>query len=126
MALDISTMKREEDNVVIFNLRGSLDSDTFDTFKAHALKYIDAKPRAVILDLERLDYISSMGITSVLEVRRAIEEQGGSMMMANVPRHIDQVFKIVQALPDVRVFESMEETDRYFQEIQDRIKQNKA
>ncbi len=48
------------------------------------------------------------------------------MMMANVPRHIDQVFKIVQALPDVRVFESMEEADRYFQEIQDRIKQNKA
>ncbi len=38
MALDISTMKREEDNVVIFNLRGSLDSDTFDTFKAHAMK----------------------------------------------------------------------------------------
>lgn len=122
MGLQISVLKREEDNVVIFALKGSLDTDTFDEFKQKAAKNLSAAPKSVILDLESLDYISSMGISAIVEVKKMTEDQGQTFVMINVPKHIEEVFNIIKALPNVRVFQDMEEADAYFMEIQNRIK----
>lgn len=40
------------------------------------------------------------------------------LRLSNVPGHIDRVFKIVNALFDVPMFENMAEADEYFLEIQ--------
>ena len=50
------------------------------------------------------------------------EASGASFMMSNVPAHIDQVFRVVKALPNIRVFNSRQEADDYLMEIQKRAK----
>ncbi len=122
MALKISSMIREEDNVIVLSLEGSLDTDTYQQLKDKAFSQLDKSPKALILDLKSLDYISSMGISALLEIRKKAEVAKSGFMMSNVPAHIDHVFKIVNALPDVRIFASIEEADKYFMEIQNQVK----
>lgn len=126
MGLEISTLKKEEENAVIFSLKGSLDTDTHEKLRVHADKYILKGVKALVLDLGALDYISSMGVSSILEVRKKTETSGAAFAMTNIPAHIAQVFKIINALPNVRIFEDMAEADRYLKGIQDRIKEDKG
>lgn len=122
MSLDISIMKHEDEAVTIAVLRGSLDTETYARFTKNMLDTVKG-PGTLIVDMERLTYISSMGISSLAEVRRTLEERGAAMVMAKVPEHISQVFKIVNALPNVKVFEDMAEVDRYLMEIQRRLRE---
>ncbi|MDD4938700.1 MAG: STAS domain-containing protein [Candidatus Omnitrophica bacterium] len=123
MALTISTLIRKEDNAAIFRLKGSLDSETYEEFTSAAKKELEAPKKVVLLDLEALDYISSMGVSAILEVRKLSEEQGASFMMVNIPKHIDKVFQIINALPDMKVFASIKEADAYLLEMQKRAKE---
>lgn len=125
MGLEITTLKKEEGSAVIFSLKGSLDTQTYEKFKIHADKYISRGLKALVLDLQLLDYISSMGVSAILGVRKKAEAIGGTFVMTNIPAHIMQVFKIINALPDVRIFENMAEADAYLRGIQDRIKEDK-
>ncbi len=123
MGLKISVMTNEEEKMVVLILVGSLDTETQPALKDKVAAQISKNPKALVLDLKSLEYISSMGISAVLEARRMTEFIGGKFMMANVPAHIDQVFKIVNALPDVPMFESREEADEYFMTIQKKIRE---
>ncbi|HAH21738.1 MAG: hypothetical protein A2Y00_04150 [Omnitrophica WOR_2 bacterium GWF2_43_52] len=125
MGLKISIAKKEEENVVIISLSGSLDTQTYEEFRKKAQAQLSTTLKAIVLDLERLDYISSMGISAILEIRKAAKAQGVVMMMSSVPEHIDKVFKIVNALPDVQIFENREDADRYFGIIQNQVKEEK-
>jgi len=122
MGLKIGVLKNEEEKMVILMLSGPLDTETYQDFKDKAKAELEKNPKALVLDLKSLDYISSMGISAILETRKICDAKKISFMLSNVPGHIEQVFKIVNALPDVPMFENMEEADKYFLEIQKRIK----
>jgi anti-anti-sigma factor len=122
MGLQISVLTNEDEQMVVCMLVGSLDTETYQKLKDKVATQLKKTPKVLVLDLKSLEYISSMGISAVLEVRKSIEAIGGRFMMSNVPVHIDQVFKIVNALPDVPMFESREEADKYFLAIQKKIK----
>ncbi len=123
MGLKISVLTNEDEKAVIFILIGSLDTENYQGLKDKAEIYFKKNPKAVVLDFKSLDYISSMGISVVLEIRQKTESIGGSFMMSNVPPHIDYVFKTVNALPDVPMFENIKEADEYFLAIQKQIKE---
>ncbi len=123
MGLKISVLTNEDEKAVVFMLSGSLDTETYLQLKDKAAMQLKKDLKTVVLDLKALDYISSMGISVILETRKMIESAGGNFMMANVPAHIDHVFKTVNALPGVPMFENIKEADEYFLAIQKQIKE---
>ncbi|HOU35750.1 MAG TPA: STAS domain-containing protein [Candidatus Omnitrophota bacterium] len=123
MALELSVYRKEDENVVIIKMKGQLDTETHTQLLDKAKQLITKSVTGMILDLEGLEYVSSMGISAILMIRKMFEEKNASFVMVNMPVQIVKVFEIVQALPDVRIFESMEEADRYFMEIQQRAKE---
>lgn len=125
MGLQINILKDETEKMLIFKLVGSLDTETYENFMEKVALQLSKPLKAVVLDLKGLEYISSMGISAILQARGKIESIGCSLMLSNVPEHIEQVFQIVKALPDVPMFESIAEADNYFMEIQKQIKEKK-
>jgi anti-anti-sigma factor len=124
MSLKIHTMKKDA-NVFVVSLLGSLDSNTYSELE-QALKPILAKPNnSLALDLENLDYISSMGVSVILAAKKNIETRGGVFLMTKLQPQIKTVFEIIKALPSVPVFESIEEADRYLAEMQKRTLEGK-
>lgn len=123
MALKISVLTNEEDKTVVFMLAGSLDTETYQQLKDKIMLHLKKDLKTIVLDLKALDYISSMGLGVILEARKMAQSIGGNFLMANVPEHIDHVFKTVNALPDVPMFENIKEADEYFLAIQKQIKE---
>ena len=122
MSLDISVYRKEGENSVILKLSGHLDTETHSQLTEKGKQALSGSLTGLVLDLEALEYISSMGISSIMMLKKMCDEKNAGFVMVNVPAHIEKVFEIVKALPDVRVFESMQEADRYFMEIQKRAK----
>ena len=122
MGLKINVLTNVDEKTVVFMLIGSLDTETSPQLKDKAMNQLKKAIKTVVLDLKSLDYISSMGISVILEMRKMVESIGSNFMMANVPAHIDHVFKTVNALPDVIMFENIKEADEYFLAIQKQIK----
>lgn len=125
MSLRISILRREEDSVIVCSLSGSLDTETHQEFTAKLGGYLNQTTAGIILSLKDLDYISSLGISALLQLHHDTAARKISLSVVEVPAHIQQVFKIVNALPNMRVFANMEEADRYFMEIQNKIKEGR-
>ena len=121
MLLKVKLDKRE-DGVVALILEGSIDTETYVGLKQKISSVIAMSPRVLIFDMEKVDYISSMGIGTVIETKKQIELIGGHFMMTNLQPQVKKVFEIVETLPDLNMFESTEEADEYLFRIQEQMK----
>ncbi len=77
-----------------------------------------SSPRLVVLDLEKLDYISSMRIRSIVNARKAIKAKDGHLVFINPQPQIRKVFEIVSAMPLEAIFSSIQEVDEFFDMVQ--------
>ncbi len=104
-------------------IEGRLDGQTYQQCAKVLDSYITEHTRYLSLDLEKLDYISSVGIRLVLALRKKLEGKGGKLVMANLQPQIQQVIDIANVLPSWGIFVNMEEADAYFDKMQ-RPKEN--
>jgi anti-anti-sigma factor len=120
MALSVS-VTRKEPGVYLIAPIGSLDSDTYATMEHKVHPLLVPETKALIVDMEHVNYISSMGVSVILRTKKEIETLGGSFLLINLQPQIKTVFEIIKALPPEGVFESIEEADRYLAEMQRRV-----
>jgi len=116
----------KEPSVFVVVVTGSLDSATYQDLEKKVKPFLMETTKALILDLKMLDYISSMGVSVILKTKKTIEELGGSFLMVNLPPQIKVVFDIVKALPNMCLFESLQEADNYLAEMQRRAKEERS
>ncbi len=121
MSLEISVVK-QPGGVCIFKLDGRLEDDTYESLKNQVEPYLNDQTKVLILDLEKLEYISSIGLGVIFEAKREIEAAGNIYIMANLQPQIKKIFEIVKALPEKAVFETMEEVDKYLNLMQEKEK----
>ena len=124
MSLEIKVQKKGE-GIYVFSLLGTLDSNTYGDLKLRLKPLLAPTTKALIFDFAGLNYISSMGVSVLFEAKKNIEGQGGSFLMTNLQPQIKRVFEIINALPSVRIFETLEEADAYLTEMQKRALEEK-
>lgn len=64
-----------------------------------------------VLDMKDLDYISSAGLRVIFKAAKQAKADGRRLATANRKPHIDKVFEILKALPDMAVFANDDELD---------------
>ena len=101
----------------VIKLEGKLDTQTHQSCEDR-LNPILSGAKALMFDLAKLDYISSMGLRLLLRVRKAAQKTGASFVMTNLQPQIAKVFEIANALPEVPIFSSIAEADRYLDAMQ--------
>ncbi len=116
MSIKVRVEKKEGD-VYLFNISGSIDSDTYKDLEDRANPVLTAA-KVIIFDLGGVDYVSSMGLNTIFKVQRAMETGGKTFVMTNLQPQVIKVFEIVKALPNMKIFASIEETDAYLYKIQ--------
>ena len=116
MALDIKVIKKR-DYVYSVELKGSLDTETHKELESELKEIIDSKTKAVVLDMEGLEYISSAGIGVVVWAKKAFKNINTSFSMVNLKPQIKKVFDAMKILPMIDVFSDMPEADKYIDQI---------
>jgi len=117
MTLSVSVSEKEP-GVLTLTPIGSIDAATYPTLENELNAAVGRSPRVVVLEMDGVGYISSAGIRVILKGKKALSEQGGSLVMLNLQPKVKRVFDIIKALPSQQVFASMEELDSYLDKIQ--------
>lgn len=86
----------EDGNQLIAIFDGRLDtvaaqqiSETIEPLMQHA-------DQTLILDCEKMPFISSSGLRIFLKIRKEVEAKGGKMLLKNVCPDVMQVFKMTK------------------------------
>ncbi|HSB72875.1 MAG TPA: STAS domain-containing protein [Candidatus Methylomirabilis sp.] len=117
------TAKEREAGVITVLPAGSLDSNTYTILEDRLALIKESNPRAIIFDLKDLTYISSAGVRVFVGIKKAMKAVGGTVALANLQPQIRKVFEIIQALPSMNIFESVEELDGYLASMQRKVQE---
>ena len=88
----LTISKTKEDGRLLVSLEGQLNATTtpqFDTELNNSLKNVTE----LILDFDKVDYVSSAGLRTVLGAQKTMNTQG-AMKLTNVDETIREVFEL--------------------------------
>jgi len=103
------------------SLAGSLDSDTASQLQDKIDHEIDSTVHMVIMDLKRLEFLSSAGLRVIFKTKKLMESHHGKFMLLNLQPQVRKVFDIIKALDGMNVFKSQEEMDEYLTAMQNKV-----
>lgn len=107
MTLEIEV--REEGDVAVAAVRGSLDGLTAEDFEARLGGEIDAGRVRWVLDLAALDYVSSAGLRALLGGMKSARGQGGDLRLASAAADVERVLDLAGFTSILKLFPSLDE-----------------
>ncbi len=111
-----------ENSVARVALTGALNTDTAPGFEQDLQQVVAAGHQLTVLDMKDLDYISSAGLRVIFKAAKQTKAAGHRLAAANRKPHIDKVFEILKALPDMAVFANDQELDEYLDAMQKKVR----
>ena len=121
MSLTIQTETMDAERTARIALEGRLDTVSASELERQLELLLDGRYDRLVLDLARLEFISSAGIRVLVQARKCMGAQDGGVLMVNAQPQIVKVFEIIKALPGMIVFRSEAEMDQYLGVMQRRI-----
>ena len=97
---------------------GAIDASTYTILEDKVEDAFKESPDVIIFDMKFTDYISSSGIRVLLKTQKTLKETNGKMVFMNLQPQFKKVFDILQAIPTLKVFASIEELDNYLEVMQ--------
>ena len=122
MDLTTTVLLDEENSVARVALDGALNTETAPGFEKRLQAVVDDGHKLIVLDMKDLEYISSAGLRVIFKAAKQTGSEGRKLAAANRKPHIDKVFEILKALPDMAVFANDEELDEYLGAMQDKVR----
>ena len=83
-----------QDGIHIFRPNGRLDSNTYQRFEKKVFKAIDDGSLNIIVDFKNLDYISSTGLRVILMATKALQRQGGKIVLCLLNEYVKEIFDV--------------------------------
>jgi len=106
--------------VFVVSPAGSLDSNTYQTLEKKVDELIKLSPEMIVFDLEKLEYISSMGVRVIAKTKKELKKNNGKIILMHLQPPVKKVFDIIKALPTQQIFSSVTELDAYLDQMQKR------
>lgn len=72
-------------------------------------KLVALKPALLVLEMSKLEYVSSRGLSVLIRVHRSMKEAGGKVRMAAVPTGVMQLLQSVKLDNLVPIFHTVED-----------------
>ena len=112
MSLEVKVNERSK-SIFKVAIQGSIDSENCPKLEAEMDSLLAQSPEVVIIDLEGVTYITSMGLSLMVKTEKNIKDKGKTLLVINIPPQIQKVFDVIAALPSMRIFKNIEEADAY-------------
>jgi anti-anti-sigma factor len=121
MPLTVTSVEKQP-GIFVVSAYGSLDTNTHQILE-RKMDYLiqNGAAKVITLDMKDVEYISSMGVRVILKTKKGLAQQGGSLLIAQMQPQIKRVFEIINALPSLQIFASLEELDAYLTEMQRQV-----
>lgn len=121
MSLKVTSTEKRP-GVVTISPIGSIDAQSCTILEERVDTVLSAKPDVIIFDMEFLDYMNSMGVRVLMKAKKQIQKADGKLIFIKLQPQIKKVFDILNALPTLKVFSSIQELDEYLDTMQKRAR----
>ena len=99
-----------KNNAMIVTVAGRLDSITSSELEAWAGEALDPPECNVVMDFSQLDYISSAGLRTMLNISKLINKFSHTFAICSVQDHVREVFEISGFDSFIPIYKSVEES----------------
>jgi stage II sporulation protein AA (anti-sigma F factor antagonist) len=90
----VEFLNRKEGGGTVVTLVGRLDAVTTPEYEQRVQALIAGGENRLVIDLARLDYISSAGLRGLLLTAKQVRARGGQVRFANVTGSVRSVFEM--------------------------------
>ncbi len=97
------------EGVLVISVAGRIDGMNAQEFYQGLDKETDGSSNPVVLDLEKLSYISSAGLRSILLIAKTLQGKN-TLVLCSLPGPIKEIFEITGFDKIINVFESRSES----------------
>jgi anti-sigma B factor antagonist len=84
---------KTDENIVIISIEGSIDSKTAGDLQSQIMEKV-SETNNVLLDLTKVDYVSSAGLRVLLMIYRQIKSKNGKVILVGVSEEIRDVMSM--------------------------------
>ncbi len=84
----------KHDDCIVATIEGRVDTITAKAFEAHVMELLKDECKSIILDCEKLSYVSSSGLRAFLILQKGINAKKGKLVLRSMGDPIKEVFKI--------------------------------
>ena len=104
-----------KDNVVVIRLEGKvMGGPDATTFHGKLHEYIDAGKRKFVIDLAKVEWMSSVGLGMLISALTTIKNNGGQLKLANVTKSIESLLTITRLVSIFDTYDSVDEAIKAF------------
>jgi anti-anti-sigma factor len=93
----------------IVELEGVVDSTNLEDFFAFLGAVFKQGINRIVLDMEYTSYLSSGGLSVIIDAYRRAEKEGGKMVIARASDLVSDLFEVVQFESIIEFYEGLEE-----------------
>ena len=86
--------KKKEKDVLVVSVSGRIDAVTAPDFEKDLMESIGAGEKNLLLLMNKLEYISSAGLRSILAIAKVLKSKEGKIVFAGLQGPVKDVFKI--------------------------------
>jgi anti-anti-sigma factor len=94
------------DGIQVVALEGRLDSMNASSVEGELNGLVTAEHNRVVVDMAKLDYISSAGLRVILVMAKQVKQVSGKLVLCGMQSHIREVFEISGFLSILTVVET--------------------
>ena len=102
-------LEERKDGLLVLCLDGRLDTVSSKTFEEKVLALVDGGERRIVIDLSRMDYVSSSGLRVFLVASKRLTSAGGKVVFCSIQEPVKQVFDIVGFYSILSILNSKDE-----------------
>ena len=102
--MDITT--QESGGIAIVGFKGKLDTNTCSDAETRLKDVLDQGAQKVLIDFEKLDFISSAGLRILLVSTKRLEASGGELRICGLNETVSEIFEISGFCTILSVFDN--------------------
>ena len=106
--MEIST--RDAQDVKIVDLQGDLDTNTAPGGEAYLNELLSDDAKKVLLNLEKLDFMSSAGLRVLLATAKRLQSTGGSLRVCCLNETVQEIFEMSGFISILNVTQTEQES----------------
>ncbi|MDP6645579.1 MAG: STAS domain-containing protein [Rhodospirillales bacterium] len=104
--MKIDEFKKGDVTVVVPH--GSLDIETRKLFVDVLIGLIDCNETAVLVDLSKIEFMTSTGLSAILQAADRMDEEGGKFAVCSLSEPVTKIFKLSGFPSIIKVYKSAE------------------
>ena len=108
----------DHDGVVELSVEGNILQENVDGLKSRLIELIDHGKVEIVLNMANSNYVSSLCLAVIVDVKNRLVKSDGDLKIANVNRLIRNLLEITNLIKKFELFESVEDAVAAFGKTQ--------